>query len=119
MHMLTDTRRCLLAGRGVPKVKFDPDLAVFTAGCAFRAGEIFATAPYFEGAWNGGGTPDVSSFGRGTELFDNFYDTFDANQGTIEGIWNPEKDRLATQTNDEYLFYVSSKPPNHLNLIYT
>ena len=83
---------------------FDLSLITFTPAMAIRAGTLFAGAPIIQGHFDGSGTPDVLGYSRGSQIVDEFYDNFDPYQGTFEVIWTPEKDRDATQTNDEYLF---------------
>ena len=108
--MRIGSRRALLfAGSVLPPFDFDDALTTFTAGMAVRTGALFAGAPIVQGKLDGSGTPDRLSFSRGTQVAGNWYDNFDPNQGTFEILWNPEKDRDGTQTNDEYLFYISSQ----------
>jgi len=93
---------------GLPPFDFDPLAGVFTPAMAIRAGSLFAGAPYIQGKFDGSGTPDVLSFARGAQVHDNWYENFDPYQGTVVKWWVPEKDRDATQTNDEYIWYISS-----------
>lgn len=108
MTMLHGVRRALLGGRRRPVFMFDPALAVFAEAMAARTGTLFAAAPIVQGNLDGTGTPDVLSFGRGSQVHDNFYECFDPYQGSVATIWTPEKDRDAAETDDEYLFYASS-----------
>jgi len=83
---------------------FDTSLATFTAKMAKRDGGFMV-----QGLLPGTGTPDVLSYGRGSQVSGNFYDTFDPNQYTVGVLWTPEKDRDATQTNDEWIYYIDSR----------
>jgi len=93
---------------GISPWDFNPVLAVFTPSMAKRATSVFAASPIVQGKWDGTGTPDVLSLVRGTQMHGNFYANFDANQGTAIKWWTPEKDRDPTETDDEYLWYVSA-----------
>jgi len=78
---------------------FSTALATFTEKMAKRDGGFMV-----QGKFDGSGVPDVLSYGRGNQVVGNWYDTFNPYQGTIAFVWTPEKDRDATQTNDEMLF---------------
>ena len=91
MSMLRGTRRSLLGGQRIPTFVFDPALVTFTPQMAKRTSPgPFATAPIVQGKLDGSGVPDALYYSRGNQL------------GNLFGT--PEKDRDATQTNDEYLF---------------
>jgi len=67
----------------------------------------FATAPIVQGMWDGSGVPDALYYSRGNQLGNptsTWYDNIDPCQGSFVFFGTPEKDRDATQTNDEYLF---------------
>ena len=101
-------RRGMMGG-ALPPFLFDSSLCTFTAGMAVRTGPsgVFAGAPIVQGDLDGSGTPDTLTFARGTQVETHWYDNFDPYQGTFAILWTPEKDRSASQTNNEYLFYLS------------
>lgn len=97
---------------GLPTFGFSADLVTFTPIMAKRNGPgPFAAAPIVQGDWDGGGVPDTLRFPRGGVIGNQAqfeYANFDPYQGTIVLWWTPEKDRDATQTNDEYIWYANA-----------
>jgi len=81
-------------GGAIGPTPLDWDYDTFTAGMAKRAAPgPFETAPIAQGHWDGTGTPDVLSLGRGTQ-FGNptgvAYANLDSYQGTIAFWVTPE-----------------------------
>jgi hypothetical protein len=63
---------------------FSVQAATFTGGMSKRdAPGPFAAAPIVQGKYDGSGTPDVLSFGRGSQISDSFYANLDSYQGSI------------------------------------
>ena len=94
---------------GIPTFNFSLALSTFAAKMAKRtAPGPFDAAPIIQGDFDGSGVPDALSYPRGAQIDTNFYGNFDPYQGSIVFWWTPEKDRDATQTNDETLFLFSS-----------
>ena len=78
---------------GPPTFSLDTALATFTAKMAKRtAPGPFAAAPIVQGKFDGSGTPDVLSFGRGTQVVGDWYDNFDGYQFSIVFWITPEWD---------------------------
>ena len=97
---------------GSPMLPFDFNLpqTVFTPGMAKRATGLF-TAPIFQGAWDGTGTPDEVTFARGTLRGNQtglFYDTLDPHQGTISFRITPEWDGDDGVTHTLFGTYITS-----------
>ena len=65
----------LAASSGPLLAPFDFDLGqlTFTPSMAKRAGLRFAAAPIVQGKWDGTGVPDTLTFGRGNQVFDDFF----------------------------------------------
>ena len=80
-----------IAGGGIPTFSLDLALSTFTAKMAKRAGQgPFAAAPIVQGDWDGSGDGDSVAFVRGNQVSDEFYDNFDAYQGSISFWITPE-----------------------------
>lgn len=101
--------RRALSAKAPGQLNFDPDLATFTEGMAKRAGTVFAGAPIVQGNWDGSGTPDVLTFGRGVQISGHFYANFDPYQGGGFCVWTPEHSGSASRGGfDGYLWYALS-----------
>jgi len=95
----------LLHSPVIPTFEFDTSLATFTAKMAKRtAPGPFDAAPIVQGNFDGSGTPDVLLAPTSYSINGRFRDIIDPLQGTIVFWYTPEKDRDATQTNDECLW---------------
>lgn len=93
-------------------VNFDLSQITFTPNMGVRTGPngTFAGSVPVQGAFNGGGTPDILSYPRGNLLGNvtQFWrDTFDPYQGTVNIWWTPEHDAADTAV-AEYLWYISA-----------
>ena len=97
-------------GGALPPFDFLASAGTFTPSMAVRADPkgIWAGALLSQIDFDGSGTGDVISLGRGTVVSGSLYDNFDPNQGNIPILWTPEISRTAARTNDEYLFYISA-----------
>jgi hypothetical protein len=79
------------AASAIAYFDFDAVAATFTAGMAKRvASGPFAAAPIVQGDWNAADTADVLSYGRGSQISENFYANNDTGQGTIVFWITPE-----------------------------
>ena len=89
MGLLHGPRRALLGGQKLRPFDFGPT-RVFTPSMAKRVGTVFAGGVMVQGHWDGSGTPDALSFGRGAQISGNFYANVDANQGSVAFWITPE-----------------------------
>jgi len=80
-----------MLGAAAPWADFDLSALTFTPAMDKRSAPgPFDRAPIVQGKWDGTGTPDVVSFGRGSQIAGSFYQNLDMHQGSIVFWTMPE-----------------------------
>jgi len=82
-----------MLGAAAPWADFDLSALIFTPAMDKRSAPgPFDRAPICQGKWDGTGTPDIVTAGRGNQIVDYFYEHIDPYQGTIVFWITPEWD---------------------------